>query len=82
MLARRLTVCCLAQIDLSFNQLCGIDRNGDGAYRAEGITAIADALRVSRSLTFADLRKNDLDDAAKQMLHESVKGRVGFKLYV
>ena len=46
----------------------------------EGPRAIADAIRVSASLTAADLRINRLNDAAKQMLRESVKDRVGFKL--
>ena len=45
----------LTSIDLSVNQLCGIwtDWSGDqqGTYTAEGITAIADALRVNGALT-------------------------------
>jgi len=39
------------QLDLSENQLCGLDYLGRGTYNAEGITAIADALRVTASLT-------------------------------
>ncbi len=40
------------QLDLSNNQLCGrIDHNDEGTYTAEGITAIADALRVNGALT-------------------------------
>jgi hypothetical protein len=45
----------LTSIDLSGNQLCGIWTDGygnqQGAYTAEGITAIADALRVNGALT-------------------------------
>jgi hypothetical protein len=44
----------LTSINLSGNQLCGIrtDRRGQhGTYTAEGITAIADALRVNGALT-------------------------------
>jgi hypothetical protein len=45
----------LTRIDLSGNQLCGIWTDGhgnqQGAYTAEGITAIADALRVNSALT-------------------------------
>ena len=45
----------LTSLDLSRNQLCGIwtDGNGQkhGTYTAEGITAIADALRVNDGLT-------------------------------
>ena len=36
----------VSQLDLSNNQLCG-----RGTYTAEGITAIADALRVNGALT-------------------------------
>jgi hypothetical protein len=39
------------QLYLSVNELCGLDRDGDGTYTAEGITAIADALRVNGGLT-------------------------------
>jgi hypothetical protein len=39
------------QLDLSNNQLCGLTRDGKGTYTAEGITAIADALRVNGALT-------------------------------
>ena len=39
------------QLDLLSNQLCGLDRYGKGTYTAEGITAIADALRVNSALT-------------------------------
>ena len=38
------------QLDISNNHLC-FDRYGGGTYTAEGITAIADALRVNGSLT-------------------------------
>ena len=41
----------LTSLDLSFNQLCGLDYRGRGTYTAEGITAIADAMRVNGSLT-------------------------------
>jgi hypothetical protein len=41
----------LTSLDLSSNQLCGLDRYGRGTYTAEGITAIADALRVNGVLT-------------------------------
>jgi hypothetical protein len=54
----------LTRIDLSGNQLCGIWTDGhgnqQGAYTAEGITAIADALRVNSALTSLDLSNNAL----------------------
>ena len=40
----------LTSLDLSHNVLCGMTNYG-GTYTAEGITAIADALRVNGSLT-------------------------------
>ena len=43
------------QLDLSNNQLCGIDHYDEGTYTAEGITAIADALRVNGALTEVNL---------------------------
>ena len=32
---------------LSLNQLCGLDRDGDGTYTAEGITKLCEALKGS-----------------------------------
>ena len=40
----------LTSLDLSNNALCGMTIHG-GTYTAEGITAIADALRVNGALT-------------------------------
>ena len=56
------------QLDLSANQLCGINAFGHGTYTAEGITAIAEALKVTGSLTKLDLRANELDESAKAAL--------------
>jgi hypothetical protein len=50
----------VSQLGLAYNLLCGIDENGRGTYTAEGITAIADALRVKSSLTSLDLENNQL----------------------
>ena len=41
----------LTSLNLSDNQLCGLDNRGRGTYTAEGITAIAEALRVNCALT-------------------------------
>ena len=46
-----LLCCALLQLDLSHNQLCGIDQRGRGTYTAEGIKAFANAVSVSASLT-------------------------------
>ena len=48
------------QVNLSQNQLCGLDRFGNGTYTAEGIIAIADALRVSASVTSVDVGYNSI----------------------
>ena len=60
--------CACAQINLSGNQLCGIDFKGRGTYTAEGITAIADAMGVSRSLSSANLLNNSFDVETATML--------------
>ena len=41
----------LTSLNLFYNQLCGLDDQRRGTYTADGITAIADALRVNGSLT-------------------------------
>ena len=55
-------------MNLSRNQLCGIDEYGGGTFTAEGITAIADALNVTASITSIgegglDLRGNTIGGA-------------------
>jgi len=61
------------QLDLSGNQLCGVDEYGEGTYTAEGITAIADALRVHGGLTVANLLGNQLDVKSAKILAEVAK---------
>jgi hypothetical protein len=61
------------QLDLSGNHLCGINEYGQGTYTAEGITAIADALRVNGALTVANLLGNQLDVESAKMLAEVAK---------
>ena len=48
------------QLDISNNQLCGLNEDGRGTYTAEGIAAIANALRVNGGLTSLDLSTNAL----------------------
>ena len=50
------------QLDLSSNQLCGINAYGQGIYTAKGITAIAEALKVTGSLTSLELQWNEIGD--------------------
>ena len=69
-----------SQLDLSSNQLCGLDDYGRGTYTAEGITAIADALKVTASITSVDLSSNTLRKEDKALLSKAVEGRSGFEL--
>ena len=55
-------------MNLAGNQLCGLDQYGRGTYNAEGITAIAGALRVTGELTECNVRGNQLDAEAAKML--------------
>ena len=56
------------QLNLYANQLCGLDSRGRGTYTSEGITAVANALRVNGSLTSCDVRGNDIvGDGASQL---------------
>jgi hypothetical protein len=67
----------LTSIDLSGNKLCGVWTDEYGFkyanYTAEGITAIADALRVNGGLTVIDLLYNKLDKESAKMLAEVAK---------
>ena len=38
------TIRALTSLNLSKNELCGIDEYGDGEYDASGVTALADAI--------------------------------------
>lgn len=57
----------LKSIDLSFNELCGIDEDGDGTYDASGIQALASALAGNRVLTNLNLAANNLTNYGKDM---------------
>jgi Ran GTPase-activating protein (RanGAP) involved in mRNA processing and transport len=63
----------VSQLDLSSNELCGLDRGGRGTYTAEGITAIADALRVNVGLTKISLAGNKLGEEGTKAICEALK---------
>ena len=70
-----------SQLDLSGNTLCGINPNtGEGTYTAEGIKAIADALKGNASLTKILVRGNQLGGEGGKLLRGAVQGREGFEL--
>ena len=73
--------CSLTYIDLSENELCGIDFYGIGEYSTSGIKALAVALSGT-ALTYLDVRWNEVGDEEEQMLRDAVEGRVGFQLLV
>ena len=76
----------LTSIDLSDNQLCGIRtdyRGGQhGAYTAEGITAIADAMRVNGALIECDLSNNGMGKEGKASILSAAQGKAGFNLHL
>ena len=67
----------LTSIDLSRNVLCGvsIDGRGDpsGTFTAEGITALADALRVCASVTKILVGSNRLGDEGATVLCNALR---------
>ena len=73
----------LASLNLSQNQLCGMDWHygSAGTYIAEGIHAIAAAIRAMPGLTECDLRYTDMGEASKTLIRDAVQGKApGFKL--
>ena len=64
---------CALQLNLSANQLCGLDRRGRGTYTAEGITAIANALKVMASLTKILVSYNNLGDEGATILCDALR---------
>ena len=61
-----------SQLDLSNNQLCGLDFLGRGTYTTEGITSIANALKVS-SVTKILVCANRLGDAGAIILCKALR---------
>ncbi len=69
----------LTSLDLSSNQLCGVDCYGRGTYSAEGITAIADALRINGALTKLLLAQNFLKEAGTKAICEALEQNTTLK---
>jgi hypothetical protein len=69
------------QLDLSNNQLCGLSHYGSGTYTAEGITAIADALRVNGVLTSIDVRQNKIAGDGAVQLAAAVLGNLKIEIF-
>ena len=76
-------MCLWLQLDLSGNQLCGVYfEYGElrGTYTAEGVTAIANALKVTPSMTRLDVWGNSLGKEGEAALRKAIEGRSGFEL--
>jgi Ran GTPase-activating protein (RanGAP) involved in mRNA processing and transport len=71
----------LTSIDLSRNQLCGLDAYGQGTYTAEGIIVIADALRVNGALTSVDVGWNDITGNVAQELATVVLSKPTLEIF-
>jgi NLR family CARD domain-containing protein 3 len=69
----------LTSLDLSNNQLCGLNHYGRGTYTAEGITAIADALLVNSTLTKLSLAQNKLEEAGTKAICEALEQNMTLK---
>ncbi len=71
------------QLNLRDNRLCGVwteEGNQHGNYTAEGITAIADALRVNGALTSVELRSNELGDEGWGAIFATICGNKDSKI--
>ncbi len=74
----------LTSLDLSNNSLCGVwSKYGtvSGTYTEEGITAIAEALRVNGALTRVDVRHNNIAGDGAAQLSAAVLGNLKIKMF-
>ena len=68
-------------MNLSDNILCGVNwRDGTGTYTAEGITAIAEALKVTASVTELNLYRNSIKDEGVTAICEALQSNKETKL--
>jgi hypothetical protein len=67
------------QLDLSNNLLCGVNRKHSGTYTAEGITAIANALRIHGALTKLSLAENVLREEGTKAICEALEQNTTLK---
>jgi hypothetical protein len=68
----------LTSLDLSNNAFCGVTYGG-GTYTAEGIIAIADALRVNGVLTKLSLARNNLKEEGTKAICEALEQNTTLK---
>ena len=72
---------CTSQLNLLGNELCGLDEYGDGTYTTEGITALANALKVTGSLTDVDVRHNHITGDGASQLSTAVLGNTTIEIF-
>jgi len=70
----------LLQLDLSNNELCGLDVVEEGTYTAEGINALAEAVAVNASLTVLKLGPNKIGDDGAASIASALKESTQSKL--
>ena len=63
----------LESLDLSSNQLCGLDLHGNGTCTDVGIKALAKALRVSSALTSLNLCNKEISSTGAAALAEALQ---------
>ena len=62
-----------AECSLNETALCGVSRYGDGTYAGEGVTKIAEMLKVNKTLTSLSLDWNGIRDEGADSLAEALK---------
>jgi Ran GTPase-activating protein (RanGAP) involved in mRNA processing and transport len=67
----------LTSLDLTNNRICGLGWEG-GTYDPSGIQALASALAGNAVLKQLDVKYNNLNNEARNILKEAVRGREGF----
>jgi len=72
----------LSSLDLSQNQLCGLDDQGQGTFSTEGLQAIARSVCSIASLKELDLDTNLLGDDGVSALAEGLKASEGLESIV
>ena len=70
----------LTSLNLSSNQLCGLEYRGRGTSTAEGITAVADALRVNGGLKELSLEGSYVGDEGVGAICEAIQSNKDTKL--
>lgn len=74
-IAEDVTSAVLTSLDLSWNNLCGIDEYGYGTYDASGIKELIEAFSASTVLTNLELEGNHLAEAQYRAFEDAKKNK-------